>query len=627
MLLESESTTSPDFLIAFGTFLDQKMPALNLQSRVCKIAKIHMNSKNEIVQKKYQKLFLKCIDLGLPHDFAVQITEEVVSLGSFGQPASKRIWCAKVLGRICFCLTPTEMENLVLDKALALCQDTDQEIRCCMSKQLCRIAQLNTSISTRLMPELMELAADEEKSVRVAAFQGIAFVLEKLSSELISKFIVPAWMKAYTDESLVTLVSLEFGKFLWCCRDVLGSQNMDNLFQFFKKLCSNPVEEIRLNCAYNLPAVLKSVGPKAVVLIDTLSKDKKIVRQKVAGCIHVLVEILGSESWSYLGKIFFTLIMDESSIFTIVCQNLKKSLHYITYDKCILKECDINLLNFTFRKLRERVNLGQWRTVDILLHNIECIAEYFPSNLVFDTCVGVLSSIILESPLIPLKKYALRVLLQYTRRFSKQDHREHVSRMLVSETAFDADFKKRMLFLYACSEALECCSASFFRHHFAYPFMGLCMDKVACVRQKWMEIYPAAATALRYASIDEVVLKKWNETTDALRNLGHNLDVIILATESDLEIDKIRENEENSNLKHDAAKTIERKKKSRAESKQLSSTTALSTPVDVKRRNLRSAGTVISEGTPLSGKRSLNTIKKSNESLTKKKKRPLGQNM
>jgi hypothetical protein len=70
----------------------------------------------------------------------LEVLPEALVNGGLAQPSHIRIWCGRVLGAISCRIEPSKIEALYLHKALALCQDTDYEVRCSMCAQLKLIA-------------------------------------------------------------------------------------------------------------------------------------------------------------------------------------------------------------------------------------------------------------------------------------------------------------------------------------------------------------------------------------------------------------------------------------------------------------------------------------------------------
>lgn len=72
----------------------------------------------------------------------------------------------------------------ILPLVQSLCQDVEYEVRACMCRQLDLIAKGLGLESTRcaILPELVELANDEESSVRLAGLDTVVSVLGLLDN-------------------------------------------------------------------------------------------------------------------------------------------------------------------------------------------------------------------------------------------------------------------------------------------------------------------------------------------------------------------------------------------------------------------------------------------------------------
>lgn len=57
------------------------------------------------------------------------------------QPVALRLWSCRVFGALASRMEVKRIESTFFKKAMALCQDTDYEVRSCMCKQLNAIAK------------------------------------------------------------------------------------------------------------------------------------------------------------------------------------------------------------------------------------------------------------------------------------------------------------------------------------------------------------------------------------------------------------------------------------------------------------------------------------------------------
>ncbi|MCO5558195.1 hypothetical protein L7F22_011774 [Adiantum nelumboides] len=90
---------------------------------------------NEILQAWIELLCLLVPKLSLK-----VVKEDLLQLalarGKVEEAVSSRVVCSRLLGAIAPMLEPQEIEQLFLNKAMALCQDTDAEVRISMCNQI-----------------------------------------------------------------------------------------------------------------------------------------------------------------------------------------------------------------------------------------------------------------------------------------------------------------------------------------------------------------------------------------------------------------------------------------------------------------------------------------------------------
>ncbi|KAG6609724.1 Protein phosphatase 2A regulatory subunit A [Phytophthora cinnamomi] len=128
----------------------------------------------EIQQKDYAEEASLAVIALLPRLGAslkkTQILRVAIEKGDVSQTPGSRLICCFVLGAITALnlLSAPDIEGLYFQKMMALCQDTDAEVRKCMCIQLDGLARAvgEEHACSELLPELLELLQDEEEQVR-----------------------------------------------------------------------------------------------------------------------------------------------------------------------------------------------------------------------------------------------------------------------------------------------------------------------------------------------------------------------------------------------------------------------------------------------------------------------------
>ena len=165
-----------------------------------------------------------------------------------------------------------------MKKAVALCQDTDYEVRAAMCDQLNNIAKAvgMETAKRELLREYQELMVDEHRYVKERAMTNLIQLLDFLDHGMqhnhffINKdtkvsFVIPSFKKHCEDKSdtLLPLVIKEFGVFLWNTKgiferkihmlDAMTENDLKLFMLFYQSMALGPNLDYRRKCAYNYP--------------------------------------------------------------------------------------------------------------------------------------------------------------------------------------------------------------------------------------------------------------------------------------------------------------------------------------------------------------------------------------
>jgi hypothetical protein len=297
-----------------------------------------------------------------------------ISEGGFTQPASSRTWCGQVIGAVSGHFTEEEAKCLFLDKALSLCQDTDMEVRAVMGRQLPKLIECleSSTFHDKVMPELVELAMDEEISVREAAIEGIGSIVDHLKDDSKKTYVVPTWISMLEEKPLAKILSKECGRYLWNCKSklslhfvvyeifpltplvfvimylgLLSEPELQLYKRYYSNLPNNQDVQVRNNCVYNLPGVLKCLNsdPSVLSTVDKSSNDNDAsVRQKLASCFQIVSEVLHPSSYLKLKSSYFSLFADTESVFSCLLINLDKVTSIWIKDESFRKVVNLKFL-------------------------------------------------------------------------------------------------------------------------------------------------------------------------------------------------------------------------------------------------------------------------------------------
>jgi serine/threonine-protein phosphatase 4 regulatory subunit 4 len=259
---------------------------------------------------------------------------------------------------------------------MALCQDTDAEVRKCMCIQLDGLARAvgyedmhTSSLSwllirpltmcsicredhacSELLPELLELLQDEEEQVcfclsiklllvktwtdnsshppvqvKQTAFLTLLSLMDFFPARDRVKLIIPELTSIAESlpDYLVPSLAEQYGHLVTklAALNNLGNDTGQVFLQSYAKLCSHDELEIRQSCAYNFPAIVKAFGSTytSTLMDDLLAKlasdPSEEVRHHIAAGIHEVAALLGQQrALRYLKTLVLNLMNDESPV-------------------------------------------------------------------------------------------------------------------------------------------------------------------------------------------------------------------------------------------------------------------------------------------------------------------------
>ncbi|KAG7396051.1 Serine/threonine-protein phosphatase 4 regulatory subunit 4 [Phytophthora boehmeriae] len=222
-----------------------------------------------------------------------------------------------MLPRIGIALKKTQM--------MALCQDTDAEVRRCMCVQLDGLARAvgEQLACTELLPELLELLQDEEEQVKQTAFLALLSLVDFFPARDRVKLIIPEFISIAESppDYLVHSLAEQSGNLVTKLATLshLGNDTGPVFLQSYGRLCAQDDAEIRQRCAYNFPAIVKAFGStfSSTLMDDILAKlasdPSEEVRHYIAAGIHEVATLLGQQrALRYLKGVVLNLVNDES---------------------------------------------------------------------------------------------------------------------------------------------------------------------------------------------------------------------------------------------------------------------------------------------------------------------------
>ncbi|KAG7233586.1 hypothetical protein INR49_006861 [Caranx melampygus] len=534
---------------------------------ILKTVLLHLNHRDTVVSNAWLETLLSAIN-ALPKE---TIKQEVLNPLLYQSQLSHSLQ-----GRLASCRIWEKVKKELLPLARSLCQDVEFEVRACMCRQLESIARATgvDDIRTELLPELVELAGDEDSSVRLAAFDTIINLMEMIDSDDRLHVVVPLVMSlceasSQSDEAVVASLSFQFGKLCSGLTGSLSDEQRGRLLQRFKVLCvtglqteENPIEInesklIRCNCCYNLPAMVMFADSTHFLSelypsFSSLCCDPEVsVRRSAAASFHQVVKLLGSNV-QVVHKELLVLLQDDAlevrvPLRTTVLAVLDALMNHLEETlEVVLSRGENPTLDNKFPELLSALLMAEqkvgcslrWRLHEKLLQRYSCLARLLPGELLHKSFSPRIFIILTTNKVLPVQKEAARTFCIFLRYNRKQEQRQEMMERLIQGLAQGRSYWNRLRFLDVCEMASEIFSRKYFNKHFLVPALELVHDPVANVRYKLCQLLPRLRSSLRLPA-DKQLLQQLDFCVQKLLCREKDKDVVATIRKTVLELDKL----------------------------------------------------------------------------------------
>ncbi|XP_030070820.1 serine/threonine-protein phosphatase 4 regulatory subunit 4 isoform X2 [Microcaecilia unicolor] len=504
------------------------------------------------------------------------ILNPLISKAQLSQTVQSRLASCKILGKLANKFEIHVIKRDILPLVKSLCQDVEYEVRSCMCRQLEYIAQgIGTELTkTVVLPELVELARDENNNVRLASFESLVNLLTMLDPDDRIQIVLPL-VKSFceksfkADESVLASLSLHLGKL---CHGLQGVFTQDQhlwFLEFYKKLCrlglhqenghnDNQLQTIELekkyllvrkNCAYNFPAMIIFVGSKNFHLelfssFFCLCHDPEVpVRLTMATGFYEVAKLLSSNIY-IIHKELITLMQDESlEVLDALLDHCPETLELMTTGgenpgsetKLVMIPDLIPALIAAEQKSSASL---KWRTHEKLLQKYACLPRIISSDQIYYRFLQRMFAILMSNNVLPVQKAAARTLCIFLRYNRKQEQRYEIIQKMIEQLGQGKSYWNRLRFLDTCEYIMELFSKSFFCKYFFLSVLDLTNDPVANVRMKICYMLPKLKSTLKLPT-DKVLLQQLELCVRKLLCQEKDKDVLSIVKRTVLELDRM----------------------------------------------------------------------------------------
>ncbi|XP_063998397.1 serine/threonine-protein phosphatase 4 regulatory subunit 4 isoform X3 [Pogoniulus pusillus] len=437
-------------------------------------------------------------------------------------------------------------------------------------------AHMTELTKTVVLPELVELARDEDSSVRLAAFETLVNLLDMFDAGDRSQTVLPL-VKSFceksfkADESILVSLSFHLGKLCNGLYGIFTPEQHLRFLEFYKKLSTLGLQQenghngnqlqlqtleqekkyisVRKNCAYNFPAMIVFVDPKNFQLelysiFFCLCHDPEVpVRYTMAISFYEVAKLLNSGVYT-IHKELVTLLKDESlEVLDALVGHLPEILELMANggensgsESKLLSIPDL-IPALTAAEQRAATSL-KWRTHEKLLQKYACLPHIISSDQIYYRFLHRMLTIILTNNVLPVQKAAARTLCVYLRYNRKQEQRHEVIQKLIEQLGQGKSYWNRLRFLDTCEFIMELFSKSFFCKYFFLPVLELTHDPVANVRMKLCYLLPKVKSTLKIPT-DKHLLQQLELCIRKLLCQEKDKDVLSIVKRTVLELDRM----------------------------------------------------------------------------------------
>ncbi|XP_076315081.1 serine/threonine-protein phosphatase 4 regulatory subunit 4-like [Tachypleus tridentatus] len=551
-----------------------------------------VESRDPVVASAWMETLLDVIDL-LPKEIIKRdLLTLAVNKGQLSQPVSSRLLCCKMVGKISTKFDPYIIRKEILPVVQSLCQDVDFEVRGCMCRQLDAVARGIGLEATKsaLLPELVELANDEESYVRLAGIETVVRMLPMLDDETCIHTVVPLVKKCCEnfmkmEDSTLPVVAKELGK-LCCGLSVNLSEEQRTWFlMYYRKLAvlglpavrsSNEASnkksckllkiimpdvvpqsdnqdtdrymECRLACAYNFPAMVLFAEPvnfyrELYNTFQSLTTDpSSSVRRTVACGIHEVTKMLGTKACFIQTELIQLLTDDTLEVIKGLVVHLPETLEVITASNELRdekeKESLENLIEALLMCEDTASQTSNWRLHADFLSRLVCVVQCFPGRHLYDTFVPLLLNRLHTARPIPCRLAAAYTLLVMVRNIPLLDRRLSVIDRLTADLCHGRSCRSRMLYISVCQLVMDLFSKTFFKQYFFRPLLGLACDPVPNIRLRLCSVFPQLKSLIMLP-VDGPLLQELESCVSRLMTSEKDRDVMAAVGLAIEELDKI----------------------------------------------------------------------------------------
>ncbi|KAL4481575.1 hypothetical protein ABPG74_007664 [Tetrahymena malaccensis] len=482
----------------------------------------------------------------LPYNLIEDETNKIILyLSDSSQPAVSRYISGRMIGFVAD-VRKDKIKGTLFERSRILCLDHDIEVRKVMAKEviqkICKYIATD-SIEMHLLDKILQLVYDSEINVKCAGIELIFNITQYLSAEEQKNRMCKIFMELLQSpkEEIQIQMSSMIGQIFNQLEQFLckNQQSVQAIINTFKEYGSSKNVKLRINFAYNFPAILHLTDSKTTFeklknnyINQILRDDSKEVRYKLISSFHEVAGLVTFEDLQkHLLPIFKELIKEnDSAIILRIVQNIDVTMkNFIRQDTKKADDQDDNqeeqknnqedaYMTILLQFYIDQEHRHSWRIKALFLEKLQNCLQLFNMNKFYKQFIPMVLENLRKDP-NEVRYQAAGVLIK----FICSNHYINKSKELITEMINNffksKSFQQRISFIYFVEQATQNFSRDYFKKNKLFCVLELASDQIREVKMRLAKALPKIRYMLNEEDEEsEDIVDKFEKTISQLQN-------------------------------------------------------------------------------------------------------------
>ncbi|XP_017777798.1 PREDICTED: serine/threonine-protein phosphatase 4 regulatory subunit 4-like [Nicrophorus vespilloides] len=431
------------------------------------------------------------------------------------QPISSKVFASNLIGKLCIYpnFKSFDIKKDLLPLTLSLCQDCSPDVRAAICTNLPLVAQGvgKLFVKSNLLPSIIELASDENGSVRGASVVTISTNLQYLDNDTKKQTMVPL-LKQLSEKGLrkndptAIILANEYGVLLKSLQKSIPPAEIEYFLKCYKSFSqmgkvNNDVKVdaskdviCRERCACNVILVLQftmAVAPNQLPFIYGIFRELAadpcyLVRRSAAGTISKIAITLGNQNKMVKNEFVKLLRDDAVEVLDLLVPTISETLMSFcdndTLSNTTSNQITSDIGRALFKCQTELSKAYNWRLTVTFLSQLECLPFCMPAEFIHNNFTPVLMDRSLNGKAKPIRIQSIRTLIVFLKYNFKENQHKWLRESLIKQLARSNSCYTRMLYFNCCEAVLNVFSEKYFKEFFLPPLIALATDRISNIR-------------------------------------------------------------------------------------------------------------------------------------------------